>query len=331
MVNLTGKKIILICPKYYNYETIISHCLEKRGASVETVYENLERIGLYYRLITAYFPGRKSLIAERYYRKRLFGIISDAAYCIVIRGSTLTPAIMSELRTRVSPHCVFSLYQWDSIRNNPTAEMIAPFFDHVFTFDPEDAEKKGWTYRPLFYITEYLAPKKRRDHDILYFCSLHSNRVKILNRLKEICKENNYRLQYYLYMNRFLYYKYKYLDKKKEMIEANNRDISFKKISLPESNILYGSSKVVFDYTPPNQTGFTMRTIESLGNRCKLMTNNSRIIDADFYRPENIIVYQEDNIEIPESFIQSPFSDIPDEIMSKYSLEEWLSCLLGGR
>ena len=48
------------------------------------------------------------------------------------------------------PRARLSLYFWDSIENAPRARRIAPLFDQVATFDPVDAEKLGWIYRPLF-------------------------------------------------------------------------------------------------------------------------------------------------------------------------------------
>lgn len=87
-------------------------------------------------------------------------------------------------------------------------------------------------------------------------------------------------------------------------------------------------SDSIVDYTHPNQTGFTMRTCEAIGNRCKLITNNKRIMDADFYNPNNIYVYDLDNLYIPYSFINNEYEELPEEIFERYSLENWLKDIL---
>ena len=71
-----------------------------------------------------------------------------------------------------------------------------------------------------------------------------------------------------------------------------------------------------------------MRTIESLGNGCKLITNNRRIEEADFYDERNILVYDDCDLEIPESFLQEPFIPVTEEIYDKYSIEFWVLELL---
>ena len=79
------------------------------------------------------------------------------------------------------------------------------------------------------------------------------------------------------------------------------------------------------DYTHPGQTGFTMRTIEALGNGCKLITNNPLVKDADFYDPNNILVYEGTDVEIPEWFVQTPYRKPDDAIYRKYSLTQWIA------
>lgn len=81
---------------------------------------------------------------------------------------------------------------------------------------------------------------------------------------------------------------------------------------------------MVIDYTHPAQTGFTMRTCEAIGHKCKLVTNNARVIDADFYDKNNVYVYNIEDFQIPKSFIDSPYHEIPQEILQNYSITNWL-------
>ena len=220
------------------------------------------------------------------------------------------------------------MYQWDGIKNNPNAEKIAPYFDRVYTFDMDDAKTKGWTYLPLFFLPDYVKEKTTREWDLLYVCSLHSQRVKILNLIKKISKDSNYRLKAILYMKRVLYYKYKYLNKNQEVVDAEDKDLCFDSLSIEECYKLYSNSKAVIDYTHPDQTGLTMRTIESIGNRCKLITNNHSILQTDIYNENNICIYNGTDVNISRKFIEKPYESIPDEIYNKYSIDHWITELM---
>ena len=329
MIDLTGKKIIVVCPKFYGYEKAISETLSKMGACVTVVFENLEWVSVHYRIVYAYLRDKKPQMEKKYYEKRLIKEVSNSDFIFVIRGSSLSIDIVKKARELAPSSCKFVLYQWDSVKNNPTAEKIAPFFDYIATFDFEDAQKRGWVYRPLFYITEYIDIKPKREFELLFFGSLHSNRAIILKKLKVICAEKQYRLKAFLYLNRFLYLKYKYIDKKPHVINAEDRDISLNPVSLPQSYKLYGDSIVVVDYTHPDQAGLTMRTIESLGSRCKLITNNRFVEQADFYDPDNVLVYDGEEVYIPDGFVKKPYKALPEDIYKKYSIEEWIGSLLG--
>ena len=112
-------------------------------------------------------------------------------------------------------------------------------------------------------------------------------------------------------------------------MDADDNDITFKPLSIEESYSLYSRSKVVVDYTNVNQTGFTMRTIEALGNGCKLITNNDRIRNADFYKEENIYIYEEAGFMIPDGFLLSQFEPISESVYDRYSLKSWVNDLIG--
>ena len=328
-MDLNGKQIILICPKFYGYEDLIAQSLRDKGASVYMVYENLEWVKLTYRLVYVYFPGKKEKMIEKYYQKHLSKILQDADYFFVIRGSSLSPQVMNFVKDNTPADCRFIMYQWDGIRNNESILKIMEHFPSVSSFDYEDAASFKWEYRPLFFVPKYVHSSVEQDIDVLFLCGLHSDRVKILEQLKIIAKEHGYNLRAMMQINKSLYYKNKYIDKKQEVRDANREDVIFKPISIKESYGLYARSKVVVDYTHPSQTGFTMRTIESLGNQCKLITNNTMVKKADFYDPENIYVYDEKNLILPQDFLEQPYKPIDEAVFKKYSLDSWISDLIG--
>ena len=328
-MNLANKNIVLICPKFYGYEDYIADDLRKRGATVHLIFENVNWVKLSYRFVYVYMPDKKERLLKKYYTKHLRNVLSDLDYFFVIRGSSLSPVILEMAKASTPKSCNYILYQWDGVANNKTALDIAPYFDRLYTFDINDAETYGWNYRPLFYIPEISDKTVDKDIDVLFICALHSNRAKILNKLKVLCDERGYNLKAIVHLNRFLFYKYKYLNKKPEVVDADPKDLTFKPLTIKQSYELYSRSKVVVDYTNVHQTGYTMRTIESFGNRCKIATNNKLIKNADFYSDINNFIYDEDNFDIPDEFFKTPYFTMPDELYQKYSLASWLDDIMG--
>ena len=85
-----------------------------------------------------------------------------------------------------------------------------------------------------------------------------------------------------------------------------------------------GKSDIVVDYAHPEQSGFTMRTCEAIGHRCKLVTNNKIVTEADFYKESNVYIYDLDDFRVPDYFIDSSYEELSREVYERYSIESWL-------
>lgn len=315
---LKNERILLITPRYFNYEIYIKDYLEKTGHQVYVIYENIDEISI--KCKVAKRLGKYENYSNAYFKNQIGKKRFDTV--LAIRASSLSAEVIEHIKIN-SPNAKLFLYQWDSVKNNPNAITIAPYFDKVSTFDLNDADKYGWNYRPLFYInaSQRLGVRK---YDIAYICSLHSKRVNILYELKKL-KCNKY---LYIYSKFSHFIKEKYLTKNEAFLNVSYEDVNFKPLSLDKVNTIMSESNIVVDYTHPNQTGFTMRTCEALGNRCKLATNNKLVVNADFYNENNVYVYDPDNFAIPDSFIKSPFLDLDKKIYERYSISCWLKDIL---
>ena len=278
------KNILLICPKFFGYEKYIKEQINKKGYNVSVIYENIYEYNVLFKILTKYirFTGQKLLYS--YYKKKLKKMPASFEYLFVIRGSSIDEHIIKLLDTKHFAKKV--MYQWDSIKNNPNIYVFRSFFDKISTFDSCDAVKFGWNYRPLFYIKDLVPGLNKKDIDLLFLGSLHSERMKILQVIKQFDRTCR------LYSKLFIPFQ-SYL---KSMLFRNdliNDDcIITKAISLEESYNLYSRSKVVVDYAHPQQTGLTMRTIEALGNACIIITNNEKIKDESFYNSKYVFIYK---------------------------------------
>jgi len=324
MFDLDNKRILLIMPKYFGYEQEIYQFLSNSGAHVHTLFENINDTSLLYKTLFFFAKSKKKKFCSSYYRKAIEQIQDKPDIVLVIRGSTISQDTISFMKNGIAADSRYIMYQWDGVKNNPNALEIASFFDSICTFDLTDAKTYGWKYRPLFFISHFIDKAASKTTDISFIGSMHSMRYKVLTNLKQICARQNLKLRTHLYINRIVYFKHKYISKKAEFKEIPRNNLNFKSLSLEDAYTIYGNSKIIVDYTHPEQTGFTMRTIEALGNGCKLITNNPLIKSADFYDPNNVLVYEGTDVEIPDWFIQTPYN-MPDEsIYQKYTLAQWL-------
>lgn len=319
-----GKTVLLIAPKYYGYERIIENKLSEFGAKVHFICENIDHVNLWMGFFLRRFPNKKQAILDYYYLHELKKLKDKIDYLIVIRGSTLSKSIISSELRKKNEGVKSFLYQWDSVTNNKNALEIETLFDKVSTFDPIDAQTYGWEYRPLFYSFSSTRDEKRK-YLYSYICIMHSQRIKIFNKLKT----RSDKVFLYLYCEKNHYYKQKYLKKNKEYLGADDKDVKHHPLSLEQTNEVMSNSNAIIDYTHPLQTGFTMRTIESIGHKCKLITNNKRALESDFYRPENVYVYDENAFSIPQEFLETPYVELSDEIYKKYGIDNWLFDVMG--
>ncbi len=79
------------------------------------------------------------------------------------------------------------------------------------------------------------------------------------------------------------------------------------------------NSSILADINKEGQTGITLRVLEAIFFNKKLITSNSEIKSQDFYRPENIFVIGQDNLDDLEKFINTESVAIPREILHQYS------------
>lgn len=313
-------------PKYFGYEKIIQNELMRLNYYSDLIYENMDEVSLRYRFFYVYLKKYKASIMERYYSNKLKNIKQAPDIIFVIRGQSLTKKVMDQLKD-LYPGAKYIMYQWDSVENNKEILEIEGYFDRILTFDMKDADRYGWEYRPLFYCSE-AERKGSRKFDLTFIGSLHSQRIAIVNKVHDIASRKGLNTFTYLFTKRTHYIKQKYILHNSDFANGMIDDIKYKSMSLSETNNIFANSNIVVDYTHPQQNGFTMRTIESIGNRCKLVTNNNKVLKADFYNASNIYVYDPENFDIPEEFLSAPFTELPSKIYNKYSLQNWLNDIL---
>lgn len=90
-------------------------------------------------------------------------------------------------------------------------------------------------------------------------------------------------------------------------------------------------SRAILDINYDDKYGMTMRELESLFLQTKLITNNKKIQERDFYNENNIYIidYSKSNIlDGLKEFLEKPFVPVDKKIMESYSVDVWFQRFL---
>ncbi|MDP9957806.1 23S rRNA U2552 (ribose-2'-O)-methylase RlmE/FtsJ [Epilithonimonas hungarica] len=202
----------------------------------------------------------------------------------------------------------------DSINRYPNTKNILGLFDKVFSFERKDCDKYDLIFKPNFiYKTIDKIPKHFKYK--VFNISSYDKRFPVIKKIAEALYDLNIKSKIVIFSSK----------------ENNDPYLEFSKctLSISEINALMEESEIILDVNRNQQEGLSFRVFESLGLKKKLITTNPDIVTYDFYNPENIFVIEDvDNIKIPQSFLQSPYKVIPQEILDKYLVENWVDELI---
>ena len=322
---LNGKRILMFSNSFFNYNQIIVSQLEEMGCIVD-FYNERPNNNVITKIMLRYNIKLIRPLVKKYYGQIINQNSSKKYdYIFVIKSETITPDIIKKLR-EAFPQAEVVLYLWDAVANIPEGKKKLPCYDRVLTFDPNDAEKFHLKLRPLFFSKEFERKqnlKKQFKYDMAFIGTAHTIRPKIVNILTEQCKRQNRKCYSFLFLpNKVVYYYNKLLNRDYRNVKIE--DINFSPLSIDQINDVYNNTKCVLDIEHKNQNGLTMRTIELLGMQKKIITTNSKIINYDFYNPNNIYVIDKNNPYIEEEFWNSDYQPISEEIVNRYSLKSFI-------
>lgn len=177
----------------------------------------------------------------------------------------------------------------------------------VWSFDPSDCEKYNLKFNTTFYFKNITVNNSAQiDNDIL-FLGINKGRRAFLENLDGEFSKLGLKTYFHIVP-----------DKKEKGYE------NIKPVSYQEYLNLISKSNCILDIMPIGQSGLTLRPMESIFLKRKLITNDVLIKNYDFYRPENIFIIGEDDINDLKAFVESPYIEIDAYIVLKYDFSNWI-------
>lgn len=306
------RKILVIAPYAFGYTAHIAEALKRKGFDDAKIvyldYPKFSYKGILHKsenFFRKLFTGKnlkKEFVNDRIRETLQREGMQD--FIFMIRPDMLNDALLSEVKATTKR---LVAYYYDSTRRFPRKNDIAHFFDKVYTYDRLDAENYGYEFLTNYIFKEAESP----TFDYQFFnISTHDYRFPLLEKLGAYLKKHQYSYLIEIYTP--------------DDIKSNDVQIIHTQKSVAEVEALILRSKIIVEIQREEQVGLSFRIFEALGFRKKLITTNKDIVNYDFYNPQNILVLDEDDIEIPADFVESPYTDPDPQVLDKYRIDNWV-------
>lgn len=323
---LSGKRILLMAPKFFGYEVEIACALAARGAFVDLLPDR-PFVSPFMTATTRFVPSLVIPAATTYYRKCMSGFgRSDYDIIFIVNGQTLSVSLLSELRAEYA-RSKFILYLWDSIENRPAIIKKFRYFDEISTFDPKASKKYDLSLRHLFFGAGFTPDANvTYEYHLSFIGTAHTDRYRVVNQIDSALPKNFGRFWYLFLQARWVYHAYRITNP--DFRQTGITTFQFEPMPRQKVQEVFRKSRAILDIEHPLQSGLTIRTLETFGAGKKLVTTNASIMDTEIYDPRNIYVIDRSKPHVPITFLESPYFAPNPEIYERYSLNGWLDEIL---
>lgn len=327
---LKNKRVLFLCPLFFNYHKKLMKAMESLGAEVDYFDERPSNTVLSKALLRI---NRKFVAVQikKYYEEITLKIKHKTYDFIFICQAEATPISFLNEARKMNPNAKMVLMLWDSVANKVNTLEKLDLFDEVFSFDKKDCDRLGLTFRPLFFDKEYEVIAKEEPplvYDLFFVGTVHSDRYRILKKVKKQFEKSHLSVFYFMYIpSKLMYYQRKLFTN--ELNGSEREEFSFVGMPGDQLTAKLKQSKAVVDIQHPKQTGLTMRTIEMLGANKKMITTNADIQNYDFYHPNNICIVDREKVVVPTEFMTATFVPVDEKIKERYSINYFVLDILG--
>lgn len=320
---------VLICPDFFDYKSLLTAELERRYASVLSFSDRPHCTSIAKALIKFNILGYAHLAAKKYSEEVFDAIadkLSEIAEVIIVKGTCISPCLIEKIK-KISPRTRIICYSWDSISNIKTFPLLSAKADLAYTFDIADCRKYGYGYLPLFY-----SDKKNYGHVVAkkykysFIGSYHGDRVAVLQRI--FSHENDASVYVKIFFQSKLQFAFYYL-LDPALRTAPKEWLTFKPLARATIADVAEHSEYVIDIHNANQTGLTMRTWETLGDRHQLVTTNAAVLcHADI--KDVVVIDRNTGKRWSDSQCARYLDEMTDSVLSvdALSISTWLDNLL---
>ena len=202
-------------------------------------------------------------------------------------------------------------WYWNAIKSHNDKLVTSKYIDEIWTYNRFDADKYNLKYSPQFYNFDFCKIEKNNEEKNVHssdivFLGKDKGRKKDLLDLEEKFTKIGLKCNF--------------------MIVEKRTD----KVNYLDYLKLVGGSKCILDFNYLLPCGISLRPLEAVGMRKKLITNNPDVINYRFYDKDNIFIIGKDDLNRVIDFVNSPFKKVKQNYIDYYSFSAWLKRLSEG-
>ena len=206
------------------------------------------------------------------------------------------------------------LWYWGAVSISVNPNLINRNKCSIWTFDKDDSVSYGMKLNSQFFFKENIRFSSKIKWDVC-FIGTEKNRLSLL-----ISLENKFNI-----LGLTTYF---HIVKSNSIYTSSNEFNYSKPISYNESLTLVSETKAILDIVSNDQNGLTLRPLEALFLKKKLITNYANIKSTLLYKLNsiNIFILGEDDDSKLIDFINSSFDETNYlELTKYYSFDSWIN------
>lgn len=316
---------------YKNHRILILNGSRKRNEFVDVADIYKERSGVFRSLqrLHEHLPIGGEELWYNDWKKQV-----DQYDTIILFDGLRGPAIIEYIRKK-NPCARIILYYVNKF--SPNGRNHPRHFRHLscelWSFDTNDCKEHGMRHNRFCYDDMFANDAIRKAYERGYdpdaesydafFIGVDKNRLKKIVALKKKLASYDYKTKVVLKKAK----QQSYTACTEEELEV----LTDQGVSYAEVVRMVWQTQVIIELEDTGQNGLTLRSLESIFFKKKLITDNIEIQNYAFYRPENIFILGLDNEERLDGFLKSPYQNVEEEIVQEYTWERWLDRFYEGK
>lgn len=234
--------------------------------------------------------------------------------CILLHGTWLAEDIPHWMRLqakKAGKDIKIIWWYWNTVVEADHPDRVSEQDCEKWSFDKEDCKKYGMHYNTQYYFKTFQLPIEKEKYDI-YFLGTEGGRKKIIGELNTKFQNMGLKTDIHIVTDSI-----EENDPYRELLQVN-------KLSYQENLQHIAQSKAVLEILRDGQSGQSLRALECLFYHKKLITNDIRIMEYDYYHKDNIFIIGRDSLDELPNFLEKPCALISEKLIEKYDCRQWL-------
>lgn len=230
---------------------------------------------------------------------------------IILAANEFTVSLSSYIEKKINDKSIRLIFwYWNPVKPKYKPNLVSSKWEK-WTFDKEDSIRYEMKYNGTYYFP--IDMNLEKEEIDVFFIGLDKGRYNELVELENIFIKFGLNTKFHIVS-----------DKKNLIISRKYKPlISYQTVV---KNI--SKSKAILELMQENQTGHTLRTMESLFLSKKLITNNKSIASYNFYKKENIFILGDDDLSKLKDFLEAPYQQLDPSIVTQYDFANWINRLI---